>query len=120
MNGKRVLIVWHTHAVAGLDPETGKKLWQYPLGNSIGVDGADRSARQQIAAISDLLLQWFAFARYRRRVSEGRLEKQEQGRTGGGDAAEHGRSAQHYSDAADPRTSTSMALVRMANCVASI
>ena len=29
VNGKRVLIVWHTHAVCGLDPETGKKLWQY-------------------------------------------------------------------------------------------
>lgn len=30
INGKRVLIVWHTHAVVGLDPETGKKLWEYP------------------------------------------------------------------------------------------
>jgi outer membrane protein assembly factor BamB len=30
VNGKRVLIIWHSHAVVGLDPETGKKLWQYP------------------------------------------------------------------------------------------
>jgi outer membrane protein assembly factor BamB len=29
VNGKRVLIIWHTHAVVGLDPETGTKLWQY-------------------------------------------------------------------------------------------
>ncbi|HEX3150910.1 MAG TPA: PQQ-binding-like beta-propeller repeat protein [Gemmataceae bacterium] len=29
VNGKRVLIIWHTHAVVGLDPETGKKLWQH-------------------------------------------------------------------------------------------
>ncbi len=29
VNGKRVLIVWHSHAVVGLNPETGKKLWQY-------------------------------------------------------------------------------------------
>jgi outer membrane protein assembly factor BamB len=29
VNGKRVLVVWHTHAVVGLDPETGKKLWDY-------------------------------------------------------------------------------------------
>ena len=29
VNGKRVLIIWHSHAVVGLDPETGKKLWQY-------------------------------------------------------------------------------------------
>jgi outer membrane protein assembly factor BamB len=30
INGKRVLIIWHTQAVVGLDPETGKKLWEYP------------------------------------------------------------------------------------------
>jgi outer membrane protein assembly factor BamB len=30
VNGKRVLIIWHAHAVVGLDPETGKKLWDYP------------------------------------------------------------------------------------------
>jgi outer membrane protein assembly factor BamB len=30
INGKRVLIVWHSHAVVGLDPETGKKFWDYP------------------------------------------------------------------------------------------
>lgn len=29
VNGKRVLIIWHSHAVIGLDPKTGKKLWQY-------------------------------------------------------------------------------------------
>jgi outer membrane protein assembly factor BamB len=29
VNGKRELIIWHSHAVVGLDPETGKKLWQY-------------------------------------------------------------------------------------------
>ena len=29
INGKRVLVIWHTHAVVGLDPETGHKLWQY-------------------------------------------------------------------------------------------
>src|SRR3954469_3140358 len=29
VNGKRELIVWHSHAVVGLDPDTGKKLWQY-------------------------------------------------------------------------------------------
>ena len=29
VNGKRVLIIWHSHAVVGLNPETGKKLWQY-------------------------------------------------------------------------------------------
>lgn len=29
VNGKRQLIVWHAQAVAGLEPETGKKLWQY-------------------------------------------------------------------------------------------
>ncbi|MBO0700274.1 MAG: PQQ-like beta-propeller repeat protein [Zavarzinella sp.] len=29
VNGKRVLVIWHSHAVVGLDPETGKKLWQY-------------------------------------------------------------------------------------------
>ena len=28
--GKRVLIIWHSHAVVGLDPATGKKLWEYP------------------------------------------------------------------------------------------
>jgi len=30
VNGRRALIIWHTHAVVGLDPETGKKLWEYP------------------------------------------------------------------------------------------
>jgi outer membrane protein assembly factor BamB len=30
VKGKRVLIVWHSHAVVGLDPATGKKLWEYP------------------------------------------------------------------------------------------
>jgi outer membrane protein assembly factor BamB len=30
VNGKRVLVIWHTHAVVGLDPESGKELWQYP------------------------------------------------------------------------------------------
>jgi outer membrane protein assembly factor BamB len=29
VHGKRVLIVWHSHAVVGLDPETGKKQWEY-------------------------------------------------------------------------------------------
>lgn len=29
VNGKHVLIVWHSHAVVGLDPDTGKKLWQH-------------------------------------------------------------------------------------------
>ena len=29
VNGKRVLIVWHSHAVVGLDPDTGKKQWEY-------------------------------------------------------------------------------------------
>jgi outer membrane protein assembly factor BamB len=29
VNGKPVLVIWHTHAVVGLDPGTGKKLWQY-------------------------------------------------------------------------------------------
>ena len=30
VNGKRILIVWHSQAVVGLDPETGKKLWEHP------------------------------------------------------------------------------------------
>lgn len=29
VNGKRVLIVWHSHAVVGLDPVTGKESWKY-------------------------------------------------------------------------------------------
>ena len=29
VNGKRVLIVWHSQAVVGLDPDTGKKQWEY-------------------------------------------------------------------------------------------
>ena len=29
VNGKRELIIWHTHAVVSLDPATGKKNWQY-------------------------------------------------------------------------------------------
>lgn len=29
INGKRQLIIWHTHAVVSLDPATGKKNWQY-------------------------------------------------------------------------------------------
>ena len=29
VNSKRQLIIWHTQAVVGLDPETGKKLWQH-------------------------------------------------------------------------------------------
>ncbi len=29
-DGKRELIVWHSHAVAGLDPESGKRLWSEP------------------------------------------------------------------------------------------
>ena len=29
INGKRVLVIWHSRAVFGLDPETGKKLWQH-------------------------------------------------------------------------------------------
>lgn len=29
VDGKRVLVVWHSSAVVGLDPDTGKKLWQY-------------------------------------------------------------------------------------------
>ena len=29
--GKRQLIIWHSRAVAGLDPETGKKLWDVPF-----------------------------------------------------------------------------------------
>src|SRR5262249_716676 len=28
VNGKPVLIIWHSHAVVGLEPESGKKLWQ--------------------------------------------------------------------------------------------
>ncbi len=30
VNGQRVLIIWHGSAVVGLNPETGKKLWEYP------------------------------------------------------------------------------------------
>lgn len=30
VNGRRVLIIWHSQAVVGLDPETGRKLWEYP------------------------------------------------------------------------------------------
>ena len=30
VKGKRVLVIWHTHAVVGLDPATGKKLWEHP------------------------------------------------------------------------------------------
>lgn len=29
--GKRQVIVWHTRAVVGLDPETGKSLWRVPF-----------------------------------------------------------------------------------------
>jgi len=29
VNGKRVLVVWHSQAVVGLDPDTGKKQWEY-------------------------------------------------------------------------------------------
>jgi len=29
--GKRQLIIWHTRAVVGLDPETGKRLWRIPF-----------------------------------------------------------------------------------------
>jgi outer membrane protein assembly factor BamB len=29
--GKRVLLVWHAEAAAGLDPETGKVLWHYKI-----------------------------------------------------------------------------------------
>jgi outer membrane protein assembly factor BamB len=29
VNGQRVLIVWHSQAVVGLDPDSGKKLWEY-------------------------------------------------------------------------------------------
>ncbi len=29
-DGKRELIIWHSHAVVGLDPETGKRLWSEP------------------------------------------------------------------------------------------
>jgi len=29
INGKRELIMWHTHAVVSLNPESGKKNWQY-------------------------------------------------------------------------------------------
>lgn len=29
VNGKRVLVIWHSRAAVGLDPATGKKLWQY-------------------------------------------------------------------------------------------
>ena len=28
--GRRQLIIWHSHAVVGLDPETGKRLWSEP------------------------------------------------------------------------------------------
>ncbi len=28
--GRRELIIWHSHAVVGLDPETGKRLWSEP------------------------------------------------------------------------------------------
>lgn len=28
--GKRQLIIWHSHAVVGLDPDTGKRLWSEP------------------------------------------------------------------------------------------
>jgi outer membrane protein assembly factor BamB len=37
VNGKRELIVWHSHAVVGLDPDTGKKLWQYDWEISAGL-----------------------------------------------------------------------------------
>lgn len=29
--GRRTLVVWHTKALVGLEPETGKKLWQVPF-----------------------------------------------------------------------------------------
>jgi outer membrane protein assembly factor BamB len=29
VNGKRVLVVWHSRAVVGLDPDSGKKQWEY-------------------------------------------------------------------------------------------
>ena len=29
-DGKRQLIIWHSNAVVGLDPETGKRLWSEP------------------------------------------------------------------------------------------
>ena len=30
VRGKRVLVIWHAHAVVGLDPATGKKVWEHP------------------------------------------------------------------------------------------
>ena len=29
--GKRQLIIWHSHAVLGLDPDTGKRIWRIPF-----------------------------------------------------------------------------------------
>jgi outer membrane protein assembly factor BamB len=29
--GRRQLVIWHTRAVVGLDPETGKRLWRVPF-----------------------------------------------------------------------------------------
>ena len=34
--GKRQLIIWHPEAVVGLDPTTGKVLWQDPVEVSMG------------------------------------------------------------------------------------
>src|SRR5262249_48926710 len=30
INGKRQLVIWHPEAVSGLDPETGKVIWEHP------------------------------------------------------------------------------------------
>ena len=29
LGGKRQLVIWHTRAIVGLDPETGKRLWRF-------------------------------------------------------------------------------------------
>ena len=29
--GKRTLVIWHSRALAGIDPETGKKFWEIPF-----------------------------------------------------------------------------------------
>jgi hypothetical protein len=47
--GKRQLVIWHTHAVLGLEPETGKRIWKVdfeskaaltaPTARKVGNDG---------------------------------------------------------------------------------
>ena len=45
INGKRHLVVWHPNSITGLDPETGKQLWDVPY--SVRVGTGDRHAAER-------------------------------------------------------------------------